>query len=103
MLLARTADGGVAACWLLLFTVLFELLLILFALTSLAALAAIDKLEFLRDAAADAFFLDLVLVPPTGTFAPDPRFRFLITSVFNERGRTTPCNLRNSPQALHSG
>lgn len=34
---------------------------------------------------------------------PPPLFRFLITSVFNESGRTTPCNLRNSPHALHSG
>lgn len=28
--------------------------------------------------------------PPTGREAPDPRFRFLITSVFSESGRTTP-------------
>lgn len=34
---------------------------------------------------------------------PVPRFRFLITSVFKLRGRTTPCNFRNKPQALHSG
>ncbi len=27
---------------------------------------------------------------PTGIEAPDPRLRFLITSVFNDRGRTTP-------------
>jgi hypothetical protein len=34
---------------------------------------------------------------------PPPRLRFLITSVFKERGRTTPCSLRNNPHALHSG
>lgn len=28
-------------------------------------------------------------------------FLFLITSDFNERGRQVPCNLRNSPHALH--
>ena len=66
--------------------------------------------EFLRDAAAEfapdalvAFFLDLVLVPPTGRLAPEPRLRFLITSVFRLRGRTTPCSFKNRPQALHSG
>src|SRR5579859_5924692 len=34
---------------------------------------------------------------------PPPRFRFLITSVFKDSGRTTPCSLRNNPHALHSG
>jgi hypothetical protein len=66
--------------------------------------------EFLRDAAAElapdalvAFFFDLVLVPPTGRLAPEPRLRFLITSVFRLRGRTTPCSFKNRPQALHNG
>lgn len=35
--------------------------------------------------------------------APEARFLFLMTSVFNDNGRTTPCNLKNSPQALHNG
>ena len=55
------------------------------------------KVEFLREAGPEAvpdalpeFFFDLVLVPPTGRLAPDPRFRFLITSVFRLRGLTTP-------------
>lgn len=33
----------------------------------------------------------------------DPLCLFFITSVFKLSGRTTPCNFRNSPQALHSG
>jgi hypothetical protein len=36
------------------------------------------------------FFADRVLVPPTGRLAPEPRFRFLITSVFRLSGLTTP-------------
>ena len=37
------------------------------------------------------FFADRVLVPPpTGRLAPEPRFLFLMTSVFKLRGRTTP-------------
>ena len=39
----------------------------------------------------------------TGIDAPDPRFLFLITSVFKESGRTTPWSFKNSPQALHRG
>lgn len=31
------------------------------------------------------------------------RLRFFITSVFKLSGRTTPCNFKNKPQALHSG
>lgn len=51
-----------------------------------------------------AFFLpDRVLVPPTGPLFPEPRFRFLITSVFKLSGRTTPCSFKNRPQALQRG
>lgn len=50
-----------------------------------------------------AFFLDRVLLPPIGRPVPEPRFRFLMTSVFKLRGLTTPCSLRKSPQALQSG
>jgi hypothetical protein len=50
-----------------------------------------------------AVFLDRVLVPPTGRPDPEPRFRFLMTSVFKLRGRTTPWSLRNRPHALHRG
>lgn len=41
--------------------------------------------------------------PPMGREAPDPRFRFLITSVFKERGRTTPWSFKKRPQALQRG
>lgn len=88
LLKARLEVGGVVTfAWLLLF----------------AAIVDIDSVEFFLEAAAELFFLDLVLVPPTGIFDPEPRFRFLITSVFKLNGRTTPCNFRNRPQALHSG
>ncbi len=55
--------------------------------------------EFLREAA----FLDRVEAGPNGAEPAPPRFRFLIISVFNDNGRTTPCSFKNSPQALHSG
>jgi hypothetical protein len=63
-----------------------------------------DRVEFLREAAAEpaGFFLDLTPPPPV-PFGPDPLFLFLITSVFKLSGRTTPCSLRNSPQALQRG
>lgn len=35
--------------------------------------------------------------------APLPLFRFLMTSVFSDSGRTTPCSFRKRPHALHSG
>ena len=91
-LLARIWDGGVAAWvgWAL-------------------ALDVIDRVEFFLlvpdpfgPLMLAFFFADLVLVP-TGRLAPEPRFRFLITSVFKLRGLTTPCSLRNSPHALQSG
>jgi hypothetical protein len=49
-----------------------------------------------------------VVVVAGGAVDPLPavlplRFRFLITSVFKLRGRTTPCSFRNSPQALQRG
>ncbi len=53
--------------------------------------------EFLRLAP----FFERVL--PTGAELPLPRLRFLITSVFKLRGRTTPCSFRNKPHALQSG
>jgi hypothetical protein len=37
-----------------------------------------------------AFFEDRVDALPTGIEFPLPLFRFLMTSVFNESGRTTP-------------
>ncbi len=40
---------------------------------------------------------------PTGTELPLPRFLFLMTSVFKLKGRTTPCNFKKSPHALHKG
>ncbi len=50
-----------------------------------------------------AVFLVRVLVPPTGRPEPEPRLRFLMTSVLRERGRTTPWSLRKRPQALQRG
>lgn len=43
------------------------------------------------------------LINGTVVVAPDPRLRFLMTSVLRERGRTTPCSLRKRPQALQRG
>jgi hypothetical protein len=60
----------------------------------------------LVDCAAPIFFEARVAAPPdppTGRDAPDPRFRFLITSVLRERGRTTPWSFRKRPQALQRG
>lgn len=54
-------------------------------------------IEFFRT--APFFDRDEVLI----TWFPLPRLRFLITSVFKLRGRTTPCSFRNRPHALHSG
>lgn len=96
---ARVDAGGVEAldAWLL---IVVEDALLVFLLL---AAVDIDNEEFLREAAALAFFFDLVLVPPTGRLEPEPRFRFLMTSVLRLSGRTTPCNFKNRPQALHSG
>lgn len=38
-----------------------------------------------------------------GPVWPEPRLRFLMTSVLRERGRTTPWSFRNKPQALQRG
>lgn len=96
LLEGRLDAGGVVAMdgwWLLLL-----LFLLLFAVV-----VDMDNMEFLRDVIALMLFLDLVLVPPTGRFEPEPRFLFLITSVFRLSGRTTPCSFKKRPQALHSG
>jgi hypothetical protein len=54
-------------------------------------------IEFLRL----AIFFDREEVVTAGF--PLPRLRFLMTSVFKLRGRTTPWSLRNRPQALQRG
>lgn len=60
--------------------------------------------EELAEAVMFEFFLaDLVLVPPTGALFPEPRLRFLITSVFKLSGLTTPCSFKKRPQALQRG
>lgn len=60
--------------------------------------------ELLCEAFTLAFFFpDRVLVPPTGKLLPDPRFRFLMTSVLRLSGLTTPWSFKNRPQALQSG
>lgn len=83
------ADGGVETVLLAAFAACA-----LLVLTVAAAAAEIDSVEFLRDATAEFApetpFLDRETVPPTGRLAPDPRLRFLMTSVFKLRGRTTP-------------
>lgn len=88
---ARFAAGGVAA---------FPALLA----------DGMESVEFFRDTGPEADaegvlfppFFDLV-PEPTGRLAPEPRFRFLITSVFKLNGLTTPCSFRKSPHALQSG
>lgn len=52
--------------------------------------------EFLREAFFDR-------EAPTANVLALLRLRFLMTSVLSDNGRTTPCSLRNSPQALHNG
>lgn len=74
----------------------------------LFSLRAFPELGVVAGVGCTEFFLELffaprVDVPPMLTAAPLPRLRFLITSVFRDNGLTTPCNLRNSPQALHKG
>lgn len=58
--------------------------------------------ELLVETLIEFFLPDLVLVP-AGKLLPDPRLRFLMTSVFKLRGRTTPWSFRNRPQALQRG
>jgi hypothetical protein len=80
LLLGRFIDGGVTAWAFVVATA---------AAAAAAAAAAMDNVEFFLEAAFElvpVFFL----VPPTGRLAPDPRFLFLMTSVFKLRGRTTP-------------
>lgn len=60
----------------------------------------------LREACCMEFFRDVFLEEreePTAKVLALLRLRFLITSVFKERGRTTPWSFRNRPQALHRG
>lgn len=64
----------------------------------LAGLLEECAIEFLRL----AIFFDLEDVAVEDGL-PLPRLRFLITSVFKLSGRTTPCSLRNRPQALQRG
>jgi hypothetical protein len=79
LLLGRFIDGGDTA-W----------LFVMGTVTAAAAAAAdMFNVEFFLEAALEpvpAFFL----VPPTGRLLPDPRFLFLMTSVFKLSGRTTP-------------
>ena len=56
------------------------------ALAEVGVTEGVCWMEFLRD----TFFDDLAAETPTGRLFPLPRFRFLITSVLRERGRTTP-------------
>lgn len=52
-------------------------------------------------------FLDVpvlaLLIYHIGKLAPEPRFPFLITYVFREKGLTTRCSFRKRPQALQRG
>ena len=62
------------------------------------AAGEVCAIEFFRED-----FFDERVEPTVETALPLPRLRFLITSVFRDNGRTTPCSLRKSPQALHNG
>jgi hypothetical protein len=68
-------------------------------LPDVGVVAGVCAIEFFRD----DFFDALDVVPLTGAELPLPRLRFLMTSVLSDKGRTTPCSLRNKPQALHRG
>jgi len=70
------------------------------ALPDEGVVAGVWTIEFFRD----DFFDERVEPEPTlDTVLPLPRFRFLITSVLSDNGRTTPCSFRKRPQALHKG
>jgi hypothetical protein len=74
----------------------------LLALCVLADVGVVDGVwcsEFLRL----AFFDARVDAPPTGIELPLPLFRFLMTSVFKDSGRTTPWSFKKSPHALQRG
>lgn len=45
----------------------------------------------------------VLAVVEAGMVVPEPRLRFLITSVLSDSGRTTPWSLRKRPHALHRG
>lgn len=68
------------------------------ALCDVGVVTGVWAIEFLRD----DFFDERVDAEPTGAL-PLPRLRFLITSVFSDKGRTTPCSFKNRPHALQSG
>lgn len=55
------------------------------ALCDVGVVTGVCAIEFFRD----DFFDDRVDAEPTGAL-PLPRLRFLMTSVFNDKGRTTP-------------
>lgn len=84
LLLGRFIDGGDTAAWLFVIGTTTTA-----AAAAAAAAADMESVEFFLEAAFEpvpAFFL----VPPTGRLLPDPRFLFLMTSVFKLSGRTTP-------------
>lgn len=68
------------------------------ALCDVGVVTGVCAIEFFRE----DFLDDRVDAAPTGAL-PLPRLRFLMTSVLSDRGRTTPCNFKNSPHALHKG
>jgi hypothetical protein len=69
------------------------------AFADVGVVTGVCAIEFFRD----VFFELRPVEPAGGPEVPDPRFLFLMTSVFNDRGLTTPCNFRNRPHALHKG
>lgn len=74
--------------------------------TEFLAEVAVDAISGVDIVGTSEFFRDAFFEPrpmPTGTEAPDPRLRFLITSVFRDSGRTTPWSLRKRPHALQRG
>jgi hypothetical protein len=69
------------------------------ALYDVGVVTGVCAIEFLRE----DFLDDRVDEVPTGGAFPLPRLRFLMTSVFSDSGRTTPCSFKNKPHALHRG
>jgi hypothetical protein len=82
----------------------FSFLLMLRGFRPLGVAVAIEFLVLgldVADTLPNLFKLRLAPpAPPTGRMAPEPLFRFLMTSVLRDNGLTTPYSFRKRPQAL---
>lgn len=70
------------------------------SLAEVGVATGVCTIEFFLD---DFFDPRVEDAPVDGIVLPLPLLRFLITSVFSESGRTTPCSFRNRPHALQRG